>query len=137
MVHQYKLLSFLALVQIVYSQIGLMNCRSSDYRTLAGDPEFDVVGVQADVGELGYHMLMMVTTVPKQPKDYSQITSLYVLGGWDCAVRAEFEIKDVKVAQARIYESPNCDYLDPDIYWDITCVYTLTGLYEVHILMEV
>ena len=75
-----------------------MNCRSSDYRTVAGDPEFDVVGVQADVGELGYHMLMMVKAVPKQPKDYSQITSLYVLGGWDCAVRAEFEIKDVKVA---------------------------------------
>ena len=32
-------------------------CRSSDYRTVASDPDFDVFSVSADIDD-GYHILM-------------------------------------------------------------------------------
>ena len=43
---------------------GLL-CRNSDYRTLASDPFYEVIEVNADIDEKGYHMLMMVKVKPK------------------------------------------------------------------------
>ena len=57
-----------------------MVCRDSDYRTIAGHPDFDVVSVQADVSMKGYLMLMTVMAVPKTyTYGMSRVTSLYVL----------------------------------------------------------
>ena len=35
-------------------------CRDSDYRTVASDPDFDVVKVLADIDESTYAMLMAI-----------------------------------------------------------------------------
>ena len=57
-----------------------MVCRDSDYRTIAGDPNFDVTSVHADVSMRGYLMLMSVMAVPKtQIPGITRVTSLYVL----------------------------------------------------------
>ena len=81
-----------------------MLCRSSDYRTVSGDPNFNVVKVQADVSQLAYHMLMMVEAVPKQSGDFNKVTNIYVLRGWECYVQNEYEIKDFNVLQVRSAE---------------------------------
>ena len=67
-----------------------MLCRPSDYRTVASDPDYDAIAVQADIGERGYHMLLMVTA---QRKSSSELTTIiYVLGGWECQVRFNYQI---------------------------------------------
>ena len=75
------------------AQSAEMICRSSDYRTVASDPDFDVIEVHADFSEIGYHMIMAVTAEPKHASSYNfdKITSVYVLSGWECYVRVEVE----------------------------------------------
>ena len=66
------------------------NCRDSDYRNVASDPEFNVVNVTAHVEQVYgvskiditrppvYDILMQITAVPIVTKPYSNTTIIYV-----------------------------------------------------------
>ena len=57
-------------------------CRNSDYRTLAGDPYYDVTEVKAKVEAKGYFMLQMLKVRPRNNPLAQDLTFIYVLEGW-------------------------------------------------------
>ena len=72
-------------------ETGLL-CRDSDFRTVAGDPYYEVIQVHADVQESGYIMLNMLKVVPRDSPNESPLTYIYVFDGWRCKVELEVEI---------------------------------------------
>ena len=73
-------------------ETGLL-CRDSDFRTVAGDPYYEVTEVHADVQESGYIMLNMLKVVPRDDPNASPLTYIYVFDGWKCKVELEVEIE--------------------------------------------
>ena len=55
------------MTQEVYDSIpeNEFNCRTSDYRTVASDPNWDVINVKADVNRESGLTLMALTAVQK------------------------------------------------------------------------
>ena len=91
------MLSVTTTILLLYESVHAADliCRPSDYRTIANDPDYDVVNVVADVGALGDNMLMAVNAEQKGTQD--KVSSTYLLGGWDCKVRTEIEIANYHI----------------------------------------
>ena len=81
-------------IQAAKGQEMDMLCRPSDYRTIASDPNYDVVSVLADVDELGYEMLLTMKAEPKFFTSLTHVIAIYLLEGWLCKVHSEYMIYD-------------------------------------------
>ena len=66
------------------------NCRISDYRSVASDPNYDVIDLKADVDRESGLILMALTTVPKTIESFQRITSIYSYSTVDCYSRDDF-----------------------------------------------
>ena len=80
-------------------ETGLL-CRDSDFRTVAGDPYYEVIGVQAEVQESGYNILNVLKVVPRDSPSDSPLTYIYMLNGWKCKVELEVEIQSQVITAA-------------------------------------
>ena len=81
--------------QEVYDSIpeNEFNCRTSDYRTVASDPNYDVIDVKADVDRKSGLTLMALTVVPKifnTTLQLHRVTSIYSYSTVDCYSRDDF-----------------------------------------------
>ena len=97
-------------------------CRDSDYRTVASDPNFDVVNIMADANTKGNLMMIAVTAIDKMMGQ--KFTHVQVILGSECYSPDEIQIIQEDVLDIKIGETWKIGYKSPmmnQLYtWDYT-----------------
>ena len=90
-------------------------CRNSDYRTVASDPNFDIVDIKADANTKGNLMMIAVTAIGKMssPMSSQKFTHVLVILGSECYTPDEIQIVQEDVLDVKIGETWKIGYKSP------------------------